>query len=285
MPNLKVLRQRISSIQSTLKITSAMKMVAASKLKKSQHERDFYFSYENTFKDMVQEARFQLDPLEGDLGWFAPSPSSPQKVALVIMSSSRGLCGSFNNMIIKESKMLLKQFKTQGMEVDLFIIGRKAKDSLGQKYPHTFLNDPDTKNLVKQLSLNLSQDFQNGKYKAVHVLFNAYHSTLVQKPFLMNLLPLAIPAIQTVKNAICMIEPSPSFFLERSCKRYVEILIYKALLESSLGEQASRMIAMDSATRSAKDMLENLKLQFNRTRQGLITKELIEVISGAEAAL
>ncbi len=285
MPNLKLLRQRIASVGSTLKITSAMKMVAASKLKRLQQGQVFFAPFEHAFKQMISHAKSQLDPLEGDLKWFSTRETG--KIALIVVSSSRGLCGSFNNMIIKETKSFLKKMTKSGQDVEIFFVGRKAKDSLTQfmnnKYAYQLIQGTTNPEITGNLSKKLLEKFFQGEYKSAHVIFNDYKSTLVQTPTLVDLLPLSVE--EASFQGFCEIEPDVSSFLESACPKYLEILILKSLIMSHVGEQAARMIAMDSATRAAKDMVHSLKLQFNRTRQNLITKELIEVISGAEGSL
>lgn len=275
---MKALRGRIASIASTIKITSAMKMVAASKLKRMQEQKDFITPYREIFQGMIQEAYFQANPLDANLSWFT-SPSS-SKVAVVVFSANKGLCGPFNNNVIKQTRKTIHDLKDQNLEPELFFIGKRAKDVLSSKFIEYY-----TKNTFENIGDFLSDSFLKGQYGRVEMVFNTYQSVISQKVVNLTLLPFSFEKKPLPCSGILSIEPSAEEFLEKACQKYIEILILEANLETFVGEQASRMVAMDSATRSAKQMLDHLKLQFNRTRQSMITKELIEVISGAEASI
>lgn len=278
MANLKALRVRIASITSTIKITSAMKMVAASKLKRLQEQKDLITPYREIFQKMVQAAYLQANPLEANLSWFT-SPSS-SKVAVVIFSANKGLCGPFNNSVIKHARKIITELKSQNLEPELFFVGKRAKDVLSGKFFAHY-----TKSTFENIHDFLSDAFLKGKYLRVEAVFNRYQSVVSQKATNLTILPLSLEKSPLPSPGILSIEPSAHDFLEKACQKYVEILIFEANMETFVGEQAARMVAMDSATRSAKQMLDHLKLEFNRTRQSLITKELVEVISGAEASV
>lgn len=294
MPSLKDLRVRINSVKSTRKITSAMKMVAASKLRRAQ--------------TAVEQARPYAERMERMLGALAGSlagqAGAPAMLAgtgkddvhlVVVVSSDRGLCGGFNTAIARNAKALVAELLAEGKTVTIMTVGRKGRDQMrrdfaklmGQTYEGlgrkgvTFVE-------ANQVADKIAEMFSAGEFDVCTVVFNKFRSAISQVPTRQQLIPFPVPTLAGADEddgpkAIYEFEPSEEGILADLLPRNLAVQIFKALLESNASEQGARMTAMDNATRNAGDMINRLTLRYNRTRQAQITKELIEIISGAEA--
>jgi F-type H+-transporting ATPase subunit gamma len=290
MPSLKDLRNRISSVRSTQKITSAMKMVAASKLKRAQEQAEAARPYAERMERM-------LTGVAGAMPAGVPGPrlmsgtGAEQVHLLVAVTSDRGLCGGFNSNITRETRRRLRALQGEGKQVKLFCIGRKGRDNLKRDFSGQIVDSMtdvgrrrigfDEANAVADRILEM---FENGEFDVCTVVYNRFRSAISQIVTPQQLIPVALPeAAEAAGRSGYEFEPSEEHILAELLPRNLAVQIYRALLESAASEQGARMTAMDSATRNAGEMIEDLTLLYNRTRQATITKELIEIISGAEA--
>ena len=292
MPNLKELKNRISSVKSTRKITSAMKMVAASKLRRAQELAESSRVYADSLS-------FILSSLAGNTKNSADLPEiltgrENSKISLLIINSSdRGLCGGFNSNLFRNAKKWISDQQGQGKSVKIMTVGKKAssfykKTDLDIVASFEDLNSNDRQIQVsEEIKNKIMELFENNEIDEVSILFNKFVSAISQEPTYQSLIPLSNDETSEDEsesnNAIFEFEPDKNELLEYLVPRNFLTQIYRSVLESSASEHAARMTSMDNATRNAGDMIDRLTLTYNRTRQAFITKELIEIISGAEA--
>ena len=292
MPNLKELKNRISSVKSTRKITSAMKMVAASKLRRAQ--------------DLAESSRVYADSLSFILSSLAGNTKNSSdlpeiltgrensKISLLIINSSdRGLCGGFNSNLFRNAKNWISEQQEKGKSVKIITVGKKASSFYRKTDLDVIANFDDLNSNDKQLQVSeeiknkIMELFENNEIDEVSILFNKFISVIAQEPTYQSLIPLsneeAEEEVTDTSNAVFEFEPDKNELLEYLVPRNFLTQIYRSVLESSASEHAARMTSMDNATRNAGDMIDGLTLTYNRTRQAFITKELIEIISGAEA--
>ena len=292
MPNLKELKNRISSVKSTRKITSAMKMVAASKLRRAQELAESSRVYADSLS-------FILSSLAGntknssDLPEILTGRENSKISLLIINSSDRGLCGGFNSNLFRNAKKWISDQQGQGKSVKIMTVGKKAssfykKTDLDIVASFEDLNSNDRQLQVsEEIKNKIMELFENNEIDEVSILFNKFVSAISQEPKYQSLIPLSNDETSEDEsesnNAIFEFEPDKNELLEYLVPRNFLTQIYRSVLESSASEHAARMTSMDNATRNAGDMIDRLTLTYNRTRQAFITKELIEIISGAEA--
>ena len=292
MPNLKELKNRISSVKSTRKITSAMKMVAASKLRRAQELAESSRVYADSLS-------FILSSLAGntknssDLPEILTGRENSKISLLIINSSDRGLCGGFNSNLFRNAKKWISDQQGQGKSVKIMTVGKKAssfykKTDLDIVASFEDLNSNDRQLQVsEEIKNKIMELFENNEIDEVSILFNKFVSAISQEPTYQSLIPLSNDETSEDEsesnNAIFEFEPDKNELLEYLVPRNFLTQIYRSILESSASEHAARMTSMDNATRNAGDMIDRLTLTYNRTRQAFITKELIEIISGAEA--
>lgn len=306
MPSLRDYRDRIKSVKSTRKITSAMKMVAASKLRKAQEQAESSQPYARAMGAMLSRLAANVVISSASPKLLAGS-GEDQKYLLIVVTADRGLCGGFNANIIKDARAKISELEAQGKEVSLVCVGRKGYDLLqrqhGQKILHVF-REVFGKNRIEYAQAYEVADFvlnkfEDGAFDKCVMMYNAFKSVLVQTPRAPQLIPFQLEeeaeggdndngnADEAEQSATLKspydFEPTEEEILGKLLPRNVGVQIYRALLDSAAGEQAARMTAMDNATRNAGEMINDLTLQYNRARQAYITKELIEIISGAEA--
>jgi len=292
MPNLKELKNRISSVKSTRKITSAMKMVAASKLRRAQELAESSRVYADSLS-------FILSSLAGntknstDLPEILTGRENSKISLLIINSSDRGLCGGFNSNLFRNAKKWISDQQGLGKSVKIMTVGKKAssfykKTDLDIVASFEDLNSNDRQLQVsEEIKNKIMELFENKEIDEVSILFNKFVSAISQEPTYQSLIPLSNDETSEeeseANNAIFEFEPDKNELLEYLVPRNFLTQIYRSVLESSASEHAARMTSMDNATRNAGDMIDRLTLTYNRTRQAFITKELIEIISGAEA--
>lgn len=299
MPSLRDYRDRIKSVKSTRKITSAMKMVAASKLRKAQEQAERSQPYAKMMAQM-------LSRLAANIGGNSDSPllsgtGSDRRHFVIVVTADRGLCGGFNVNAVKHAEEIIRKMEADGKDVSIICVGRKGFDLLSRTRSDQIVKvfrDVFGKNTVEFAQANMVAEFvmgefDEGNFDECTIVFNHFHSVLVQKPTSPRLIPFEIQNVESEEEEeskedgtlpfIYSFEPSEEEILERLLPRNISVQIYRAMLDSAAGEQAARMTAMDNATRNAGDMINDLTLQYNRARQAYITKELIEIISGAEA--
>ena len=295
MPSLKDLRNRIRSVRSTQKITAAMKMVAASRLRRAQEQAEAARPY-------AQRMERVLASLAGRM---AGQPGAPPLLAgtckddvhlLVVATSDRGLAGGFNATILREARRRIRDLDNAGKTVKILTIGRKGRDSLRRDYGR-LIHDSLTEVGRRRVSFDEARDiagrilalFEAGEFDVCSIVFNRFRSAITQIVTVQQLVPFAAPQVAEEEPvgegvpAIYEFEPSEEEILAELLPNNLAVQVYAALLENAASEQGARMTAMDSATRNAGDMIDRLTMNYNRTRQAVITKELIEIISGAEA--
>ena len=292
MPNLKELKNRISIVKSTIKITSAMKMVAASKLRRAQELAESSRVYADSLS-------FILSSLAGntknssDLPEILTGRENSKISLLIINSSDRGLCGGFNSNLFRNAKKWISDQQGLGKSVKIMTVGKKAtsfykKTDLEIVASFEDLNSNDRQLQVsEEIKNKIMELFENNEIDEVSILFNKFVSAISQEPTYQSLIPLSNDETSEeeseANNSVFEFEPDKNELLEYLVPRNFLTQIYRSVLESSASEHAARMTSMDNATRNAGDMIDRLTLTYNRTRQAFITKELIEIISGAEA--
>ena len=301
MANLKDLRIRIASVKSTQKITSAMKMVAASKLRRAQVAAEQARPYANRMERMLGALTASLPTLDGAPKLLAGSGADTIHL-LVVMTADRGLCGGFNSSIVRESRRRITQLQGEGKTVKVLCVGRKGRDGL--KRDHSGVIIDTLESIAKagvdfatmnNLAKRLREMFDDGEFDVCSVIFNRFKSVISQELTVQQLIPFPAPAVAPEKGAdaekpaddgpraLYIMEPSEEGILDELLPRNLAVQVFRAMLESFASEQGARMSSMDNATRNAGDMIDKLTLKYNRTRQAVITSELIEIISGAEA--
>ena len=283
MGSLKGLRLRIKSIKSTQKITAAMKMVAAAKLRKSQEKvaatKPYVQKVHQMISHLVSEDFEIEDPPLLEIG-------SDGADLIIIMSSERGLCGSYNSLILKEARQRINIHNEKGEPFYLLVLGRKGLEVLKKEYPLnilTFENDETKSNYVfaQELTNQIINWLEVGKIGKVTVVGSIFKSVLVQETQSRMLVPFQQPEKKHIPYMI--VEPEAKTLFPELLKKNLLMEIYSTMIESAACEQAARMTAMDNATRNAREMIQKLQLVYNQTRQAHITNELIEIISGAQA--
>ena len=294
MPSLKDLRNSIASVRNMRKITSAMKMVAASKLRRAQEQAQVAQPYAERMAGILSRLAAN----------YVATASSPKLLSgtgkdqvhlLVVVTSDRGLAGGFNSNAVREARRVIRQLLVDGKEVKLLTVGRKAKDLLrrdqADRLGKTFEGIGSKRVAFSEaegVANAIVEMYEAGEFDVCTIIYNRFKSVISQVPTTTQLIPFALPT-GTVKadahevRPVYEFEPSEDEILAALLPRNFAIQIYGALLDSAAGEQAARMTAMDNASRNAEDLTKKLTLRYNRARQASITKELIEIVSGAEA--
>ena len=285
MPNLKDLKNRIDSVKSTRKITQAMQMVAAAKLRRAEEAAGAARPYAEQFNAV-------MGGLAGSVGEDGPKllsgTGADQTHLLVVMTSERGLCGGFNTNIVKLAKARIEALLQAGKTVKILTVGKKGREQLKRQYENHLVGHVDLSE-VKNIGYNNAQDvasdvlsrFDAGEFDVATIFYAVFESVISQVPTELQVIPAKFEG--ETEGTVFDYEPSEEEILAELLPRGVATQIFSALLENGASEQGARMSAMDNATRNAGDMIDKLTIQFNRTRQAVITNELIEIISGAEA--
>ena len=290
MPSLKDLRNRIDSVKSTKKITQAMKMVAASKLKKAQSLAEKSRSYSAGIEDIVKKLILSEGYLEHPL--IAKNSKDIKKSLVLAVSSDRGLCGGLNTNIIKKTRSLVKNLESENKKVSIICLGKKGYDSLSifnkENFDNItkFINVSDIDyNSSQNIGSNIIDDFYKENFDECYILYNYFKSVISQEVKTERLLPYEKLNFESNQEEVIFydFEPEVEEVLAKILPKNFIVQIFKSVLESRASEQGARMTAMDNATRNAGEMIDGLSLKYNRQRQAMITKELIEIISGAEA--
>jgi F-type H+-transporting ATPase subunit gamma len=297
MPTLKDLKVRIDSVKSTQKITQAMKMVAASKLRRAQEQAEAGRPYSERMARMLASLAANIPQGSGGPKLMAGTGADRVHL-LIVVTGDRGLCGGFNATIVREARRQIQRLQADGKEVKLLTVGRKGRDVLRRDYSKLIVQSYEDlgrrrlsfadANLVGAKVLEL---FEAGQFDVAHLIYNKFKSAMTQIVTVQQLVPFAPPTgggaaaadMSGEVKAVYEFEPDEADILAELLPRNVAIQIYNGLLESAASFFGSQMTAMDNATRNAGDMIKRLTLNYNRTRQAVITKELIEIISGAEA--
>ena len=288
MPSLKDLKTRINSVKSTRKITSAMKMVAAAKLRRAQEAAEAARPYAE-----------RMEKVLGNLSKAAKgSPTAPRLLAgtgadqvhmLVVASSERGLCGGFNSQIVRQVRQDIDRLVRDGKTVKILTVGKKGREQLRRYHADKFVDHVDLTSVKRvgydnaaEIARDLLARFDAGEFDVATLYFNKFQSVLTQVPTGLQIIP-AVFEDEGGEATNYEYEPEEEEILADLLPRNLATQVFRALLENAASEQGSRMTAMDNATRNAGEMIDRLTVQYNRSRQAAITKELIEIISGAEA--
>jgi F-type H+-transporting ATPase subunit gamma len=296
MPSLKDIKNQINSVGSTKKITSAMKMVAASKLRRSQEKAEAARPYSLRLEEMLSSLASSGTSGEGVIQLLTGT-GKDERYLIVPVTADRGLCGGFNSSINRETLKFVKSLEGEGKSVKLLTVGKKSRDFFNRimkdKIVESFADLGSTGagyDIALEISNKLQSFYFDGQFDKCVIVFNKYVSVITQEVTRQQLIPLDISQPKKTSNekdekdnSIYTYEPDEETILKDLLPKNISIQIFKVLLESNAGEQGARMAAMDNATRNAGEMIDNLTLVYNRTRQAFITKELIEIISGAES--
>lgn len=291
MATLRETRNRIVSIRNTSKITQAMRMVAAAKLRRAQDAITAARPYAN----QLQKILSNLAKAESDFVHpYFESRERTNSIVLIVVSSDRGLCGAFNTNLLRSATNRIEELKKQNPEIKIGVVpvGRRAVSSLSkqsheilEKYSDVFLKLDF--NTAVQISEQASDAFLAGRVDRVEVIYNEFVSVIRQEVRTMQLLPIAPTAAETTSDKETAIdyifEPTRADILDVLLPQYLNLQVWKALLDSNAAEQAARMMAMENATTNARDLITSLQLIYNRERQAAITKEMLEIVGGAEA--
>ena len=295
MPNLQDLKLRISSVKSTQKITSAMKMVAAAKLRKAQEQAEASRPYAQRMERMLDALALAAGRSPGGSALLAGT-GRDQVHLLVVATADRGLCGGFNSSIVKSARQRIDALLREGREVKILCIGRKGRDLLRRDHGARILDTvedvakPDLRfDKAVAVAERILSLFDGEGFDVCTIFFSRFQSAISQIPTAQQLIPFAAVATedddQDAQEAkqVYDYEPSREKILADLLPRNISVQVFKAMLENNASEQGARMSAMDNATRNAGDMIDRLSIQYNRTRQAIITNELIEIISAKEA--
>ena len=295
MANLKDLRDRINSVQSTKKITSAMKLVAGARLKKAQTEAESSRPYANRMQTIINNVTSNIKNME-NAPEIIKGKENNKTHLIIVMTSDRGLCGGFNTAITKLVKNKIKNLLSSNKNIKIFCVGKKGQDHLKREY-NDFIVDFVPISLQKKIDYEFATKisnkillmYENQEFDVAHIFFSLFKSAIKQEAQLKQIIPVLTDVENTQKkdenknDEIYEYEPEEEEVLKNLVPQNVAIQIFSGLLENAAGEQGARMTAMDNATRNAGELIDTLKLNYNRSRQAQITNELIEVISGAEA--
>lgn len=289
MANLKDLKTRINSVKSTQKITSAMKMVAAAKLRRAQEVAEAGRPYSSRMQQVISGLAANAN--KSNAPELLVGREDVKTHLLIVVSADKGLCGGFNGSIARQTRQEINRLENEGKSVLVYMVGKKAADNLGREILNkTFERIENLQgsnvdyNKVKGVAEKILLGFADNQFDQVSIIYNQFVNAITQNVVVAPLIPANVFDEQENEGLVVYdYEPEQNELLELLLPRNITTQIFSALLESSAAELAARMTAMDNATRNAGDMIDSLTLVYNRTRQANITKELIEIISGAEA--
>jgi F-type H+-transporting ATPase subunit gamma len=283
MPALIDIRRRIRSVKNTQQITKAMKMVSAAKLRRAQEAIFAARPYARKMQEVLNSLASRAEPDVHPLLW----QRGEQRQLLVVITADKGLCGGFNANILRQAVRFLEEQRGQGREVTLELVGRKGRDFFRRRrFPiraeHTGVFSPLQFTFAQGLATELMQAFITNEVDQIHLLYNEFKSVIQQKIVVETLLPIPRQAFDPREPALdYKYEPDPAEIARQMLPKHVEVQVWRALLESQAAEHGARMAAMDAATNNAGEMIDRLTLHMNKVRQAAITKEIIEVVSGA----
>ena len=293
MPNLDDLKKRIGSVKSTEKITKAMKMVAAAKLRRAQESAESSRPYSDSMKDLIESISKGYKPSSTERNLLTGDEKDRIHL-LILFTSERGLCGGFNSIVTRTLRDKIENLIDQNKTVKIVCVGKKGYDILKRQYSEMITEVIDmraVKSITYQDAKNISDKvvkmFFDGEFDKCSIFYNEFKSVISQIPTEQQVIPIEIISNESdqerKEDSFFEFEPGESEILDEILPLNFTVQVFKALLESAASEQGARMSAMDNASRNAGDMIDNLTLFYNRSRQAVITKELIEIISGAEA--
>ncbi len=287
MASLKDIKRKVSAVQKTKQITRAMNMVAASKFKSAQLRMENFRPYAGKFMDVLSSVALRVDSSSHPL----LAVRDPKKIRVICMTSDRGLCGGFNTNLIKATERFLKEKNQEGKEVALINVGRKGRDFFRKKANVIAHKTDVLSKFDMTLAVSIADEvitpFIKEEYDELYLIYNQFVNVSVQKPTVVRLFPL--PSIgqetelESDKRLDYSYEPSDEVLLHKLLPMYVHVLVFRALLETSAGENGARMAAMDNATSNCEELISSLTLKMNKARQAAITAELMDIVGGTEA--
>ena len=288
MASLKELKGRIKSVKSTQKITKAKQMVAAAKLRRAQAAAEAARPYAERLAAVMASLAGKVS------GDSAPKllagTGSTQRHLLVVVNTDKGLCGGLNANIVKRAKAKARELIAEGKDVEFYLVGRKGRAPIKRDYPERISKHFDTSEVrqpgfeeADAIAADLIERFEDGKFDIAHLVYPIFRSALSQDPTVDQLIPVPAPETADASDAVVEYEPGEEEILDELLPRYIKTQLFGALLEREASEQGASMTAMDNATRNAGDLIKDLNIEYNRSRQAAITTELIEIIAGAEA--
>jgi F-type H+-transporting ATPase subunit gamma len=287
MAALKDIKRKIIAVSKTKQITRAMNMVAASKFKAAQMRMENFRPYASKFMDVLNSLALRVSPETHPL----LAVREPKKIRVICMTSDRGLCGGFNTNLIKATERFMAAKVREGKEVTLIPVGRKGRDFFRKKA--SILNERTDVfgkfdiSLAVQIAKDIIPPFIREEYDELYLVYNEFRNISVQRPAIVRLFPLPSigqdEEVDPEKRVDYIYEPSDEILLEQLLPMYVRVLIFRALVETSAGENGARMAAMDNATRNCEEMIGSLSLKYNKARQAAITAELMDIVGGTEA--
>ncbi len=290
MPSLKDLKIRIDSVKSTRKITKAMQMVAAAKLRKAQEAAERGRPYAEKMRSIVSNLASSVKNISKDNKFLGDGRDS-DRYLLIVATAERGLCGGFNSSIVKLAKSRIAELASQNKEIKILTIGKKGREQLNREFESLFIGHIDLSNeknitidTARKISTDIISRFEDHEFEVAEIFYNRFASVISQIPSSYKLLPVAFNEKEAdISNVSFNFEPDEDEILSEIIPKSIATSIFSVLQENAASEQGSRMAAMDNATRNAGEMIDKLTIDFNRSRQAAITNELIEIISGAEA--
>jgi len=290
MPSLKSFRNRIASVKAIRKITKAQQMVAAAKLRRAQDAAEAARPYAEKMSAAIGNLASGMKDNPG-ASTLLVGTGSDRRHLVIVATADRGLCGAFNTNIVRLARQHIEKLLRDGKDVKIITVGRKGRDQLRRQYNDRIVESFDfmgIKQIAFSNALNIGRDvlarFERGEFDVATLFYSNFKSVISQVPTAQQLIPATVEAGATpASNTVYAYEPDESEILADLLPRNVSVQVFRALLENAAGEMGAKMSAMDNATRNAGDVIDKLTLVYNRTRQAMITKELIEIISGAEA--
>ncbi len=287
MAALKDIKRKITAVSKTKQITKAMNMVAASKFKFAQTRMENFRPYAVKFMDVLNSLALRVSPESHPL----LAVREPKKIRVICMTSDRGLCGGFNTNLIKATERFMAAKAKEGKEVALIPVGRKGRDYFRKKA--TIMNERTDVfgkfdiSLAVQIAKDIISPFIKEEYDELYLVYNEFRNVSMQRPAVVRLFPLPSigqdEEVDPEKRVDYIYEPSDEVLLDQLLPMYVRVLIFRALVETSAGENGARMAAMDNATRNCEEMIGSLTLKYNKARQSAITAELMDIVGGTEA--
>jgi F-type H+-transporting ATPase subunit gamma len=287
MAALKDIKRKITAVQKTRQITRAMNMVAASKFKAAQMRMENFRPYAVKFMEVLNSLALKVDAKSHPL----LAVREPKRIRVICMTSDRGLCGGFNNNLLKATERFIREKLAEGREVAVIPVGRKGRDFFRKKAQTINARADVFSRFDMGLAVRISEDvippFIGEEYDELYLVYNEFVNVAVHRPTVVRLFPLPSiggeEEIEPEKRLDYIYEPSEEALLEKLLPMYVHVLIYRALVETSAGENGARMAAMDNATRNCEEMIQTLTLKYNKVRQSAITAELMDIVGGTEA--
>lgn len=287
MPSLKDIKRKVTAVQKTKQITRAMNMVAASKFKSSQLKMENFRPYAGKFMDVLSSVALRVDSSSHPL----LAVRDPKKIRVICMTSDRGLCGGFNTNLIKATERFLREKTKEGKEIAMISVGRKGRDFFRKKANIIAQKVDCLSKFDMTLAVSVADEvitpFMKEEYDELYLIYNQFVNVSVQKPTVVRLFPLPSIGQETDMESDSRLdytyEPSDEVLLHKLLPMYVHVLVYRALLETSAGENGARMAAMDNATSNCEELIRSLTLKMNKARQAAITAELMDIVGGTEA--